>query len=36
MPMLPRSLPVMAMVALVPPWWRRVMNPRLLHWQSKF
>ena len=30
------GVPVMAMVALVPPWWRRVMNPRLLHWQSKF
>lgn len=35
MPMLPRSLPVMAFVALVPPWWRRVMNPRILKWQSQ-
>ena len=35
MPMLPRSLPVMAVVALVPPWWRRVMNPRILKWQSQ-
>lgn len=29
MPMLPQSLPVMAVVALCPPWWRRVMHPRL-------
>ena len=36
MPMLPRALPVMAVVALVPPWWRRVMNPRILKWQSRF
>ena len=36
MPILPRSLPVMAVVALVPPWWRRVMNPRILKWQSRF
>ncbi len=28
-PMLPRSLPVMACVALVPPLWRRVMDPRV-------
>ncbi|MBY6156524.1 alkane 1-monooxygenase [Pseudooceanicola nitratireducens] len=34
MPILPRSLPVMAMIALVPGWWRRVMNPHLLEWQS--
>ena len=35
MPMLPRSLPVMAVVALLPPWWRRVMHPRLLKWQGR-
>ncbi|PJE32051.1 alkane 1-monooxygenase [Pseudooceanicola antarcticus] len=29
MPMLPRSLPVMATVALFPGWWRRVMDPRV-------
>lgn len=29
MPILPRSLPVMATVALVPAWWRRVMDPRV-------
>lgn len=36
MPMLPRSLPVMAVVALVPPWWRRVMDPKVLPWQRYF
>ncbi|WP_375175350.1 alkane 1-monooxygenase [Pseudooceanicola sp.] len=36
MPMLPRSLPVMAVVALFPPLWRKIMNPRLLTWQSRF
>ncbi|MBR9765953.1 MAG: alkane 1-monooxygenase [Rhodobacteraceae bacterium] len=29
MPILPRSLPVMATVALFPGWWRRVMDPRV-------
>jgi alkane 1-monooxygenase len=29
MPMLPRSLPVMACVALFPRLWRRVMDPRV-------
>ena len=29
MPMLPRSLPVMACVALFPRLWRRVMPPRV-------
>lgn len=28
MPMLPRSLPVMAALALIPPLWRRIMDPR--------
>ena len=28
-PMLPHSLPVMATIALVPPLWFRLMNPRL-------
>lgn len=31
-PMLPRSLPVMACLALVPPLWRRVMDPRAAAW----
>jgi len=34
MPMLPRSLPVMACVALYPRLWRRVMNPRAAEWQD--
>ncbi|MHA6325222.1 alkane 1-monooxygenase [Roseivivax sp. CAU 1753] len=32
MPMLPHSLPVMAVIALVPPWWRRVMDRRARVW----
>lgn len=34
MPMLPRSLPVMACVALYPRLWRRVMDPRADDWQN--
>jgi alkane 1-monooxygenase len=34
MPMLPRSLPVMACVALYPRLWRRVMDPRAALWQE--
>ncbi|WP_296762341.1 alkane 1-monooxygenase [Sediminimonas sp.] len=34
MPVLPRALPVMAVVALWPPLWRRVMDPRVARWQS--
>lgn len=33
-PMLPRSLPVMATVALIPPLWRRVMDPRVREVQA--
>lgn len=33
MPYLPRSLPVMAALAMVPPVWFRVMNPRCDRWQ---
>lgn len=33
MPCLPRSLPVMAVLALVPPIWRRVMDRRCARWQ---
>ena len=33
-PVLPRSLPVMACIALVPRLWRRVMNPRVRRWQQ--
>jgi alkane 1-monooxygenase len=34
MPMLPHSLPVMAVLALVPPLWRRVMDRRVARWQN--
>lgn len=33
-PTLPRSLPVMACVALVPKAWRQVMDPRVAAWQK--
>ena len=32
MPILPRPLPVMAVVALLPPLWRRMMDRRVAHW----
>jgi alkane 1-monooxygenase len=35
MPVLPRSLPVMAVIALVPPWWRRVMDRRVARWSEQ-
>ncbi|MEO0862982.1 MAG: alkane 1-monooxygenase [Pseudomonadota bacterium] len=35
MPMLPHSLPVMAVLALVPPLWRRVMDPRVARWRER-
>lgn len=34
MPMLPRPLPIMAVLALIPPLWRRVMDRRVRQWQS--
>lgn len=34
MPILPHSLPVMAVIALFPPLWRRVMSARLKRWQK--
>lgn len=34
MPVLPHSLPVMAVLALFPPFWRRVMDPRVTRWQD--
>ncbi|MGX9856159.1 alkane 1-monooxygenase [Limimaricola variabilis] len=33
-PMLPRSLPVMACLALWPRMWRRVMDPRVAEWRA--
>ncbi|WP_136439229.1 alkane 1-monooxygenase [Pacificoceanicola onchidii] len=34
MPVLPQSLPVMAVIALVPPLWRRMMDRRARHWMT--
>lgn len=35
MPCLPHSLPVMAVIALVPPVWRRIMDPRCDRWAAR-
>ncbi|MEN8891633.1 alkane 1-monooxygenase [Planktotalea arctica] len=35
MPMLPYSLPMMAVIALIPPLWRRVMDPRVAEWENQ-
>jgi len=35
MPMLPLPLPVMACIALVPPLWRRMMDPRCGRWRTR-
>lgn len=35
MPMLPRPLPAMAAIALVPPLWRRIMDPLCTRWRRR-
>lgn len=35
-PQLPHGYPVMTMVAMVPPLWRRRMNPRVRAWRRQF
>lgn len=35
-PQLPFGYPVMTMAALVPPLWRRVMNPRVRRWREMY
>ncbi|EPX78604.1 alkane 1-monooxygenase [Salipiger mucosus] len=35
MPILPQSLPVMAVLALVPPAWHRLMDRRAARWQAR-
>lgn len=35
-PQLPYGYPLMTMAAMVPPFWRRVMNPRVKAWRQKF
>jgi alkane 1-monooxygenase len=33
-PMLPRPLPLMASIALIPPLWRKMMDPRVDRWRN--
>lgn len=35
MPMLPQSLPMMAVIALFPPIWKKMMNPRVAEWTNR-
>ena len=35
-PQLPLGYPAMTFVAMVPPWWRRRMNPRVRAWRRQF
>ncbi|MCF3973390.1 alkane 1-monooxygenase [Paracoccus salsus] len=35
-PQLPFGYPAMTFVAMVPPWWRRRMNPRVRAWRRRF
>lgn len=35
-PQLPYGYPVMTMVAMVPPLWKRLMNPRVRAWRRRF
>ncbi len=35
-PQLPFGYPVMTMAAMIPPLWRRVMNPRVREWRKKY
>jgi len=35
-PQLPYGYPVMTVAAMIPPLWRRVMNPRVRHWRAMY
>jgi hypothetical protein len=35
-PLLPYGYPIMTLVALVPPLWRRRMNPRVKAWRARY
>lgn len=35
-PQLPYGYPVMTMAAMVPPLWRRIMNPRVRAWRARY
>ncbi len=35
-PQLPHGYPVMTIAAMIPPLWRRIMNPRVKDWRAKY
>ena len=35
-PLLPYGYPVMTVAAMIPPLWRRIMNPRVRRWRQMF
>ena len=35
-PQLPYGYPVMTMAAMIPPLWRRIMNPRVRKWRAMY
>ncbi|MBD3665648.1 alkane 1-monooxygenase [Sulfitobacter aestuariivivens] len=35
-PQLPHSYPIMGMVAMIPPLWKRLMNPRVRRWRQMY
>jgi alkane 1-monooxygenase len=35
-PQLPYGYPIMTMAAMVPPLWRKMMNPRVRHWRDMY
>ncbi len=35
-PQLPYGYPVMTMAAMIPPFWRRIMNPRVRQWRNMY
>ncbi|NRB20057.1 MAG: alkane 1-monooxygenase [Rhodobacteraceae bacterium] len=35
-PQLPYGYPVMTVAAMIPPLWRRIMNPRVRHWRRMY
>ncbi|NHQ74452.1 alkane 1-monooxygenase [Roseovarius gahaiensis] len=35
-PQLPYGYPIMTMAAMIPPIWRKVMNPRVKHWREMY
>ena len=35
-PQLPYGYPIMTMAAMIPPLWRRIMNPRIRKWRDMY